>query len=129
MIMVDICEYLQSQKPEMFTIGENVFVGIIDDTPDNQVCIAPTGGFPQTLQLDDNKYTFQIRVRDKSHNSCYNKVVTIYNLLDDGKTREIIAPKGRQMIITALQPPFLLNKDEQGRVNYVFNIAVLTKRE
>ena len=129
MIAQDICEYLNSVRPDLFSLSENLFIGNLLDIPDNQVVIIPTGGFQQLLRTDDVRYTFQIRIRDKVYALCYNKAVTIYNILDDGNNREIIAPSGRKMIINALQPPFFLGRDGQNRTNFAFNIAVLTKRE
>lgn len=127
MLIRDIAEYLQANG--VGSIGTNIFLGTRPDSPDNVVCLFPTGGFAQNLALDDVRMTVQVLVRDKSYPTCYNRIWQVFNLLDKTQNRLITAPSGRKMVVRAMQPPFLLERDANNRVVFVFNAAVWTRRD
>ena len=133
MLIRDIAQILQLNG--IGTIGVDIFLGHLPDSPDNTVVLFSTGGFPQELPLPDVRMTAQVMVRDKSYRAAYERIWRIYNLLDGGdRGRFIQAPSGRRMVAQALQPPQTLQEggkldDESGRPLFVFNLSVWTNRD
>lgn len=128
MILDDLGEFLQDKA--IATLGSDMFLGEQRQSPDNLVTITPTGGYVLNLRINDIKPTFQILVRDVSFISGYTKINAIFNLLDDGERKtSVVPPSGRKMIVSAMQPPYYLSKDENNRHEFAFNISVITNRD
>jgi hypothetical protein len=127
MVFDDIGEYLESNG--IGKLAVDIIIGTNKKDIDNLVVIIPTGGYPQMQRIKDIKPTFQIYVRDVSFISGYTRINKIFNLLDKGNKQLIVSPRGRDMLIKAMQPPMSLGKDESNRDEFVFNIRVITKRD
>ncbi|MCL6611179.1 MAG: minor capsid protein [Peptococcaceae bacterium] len=127
MLIRDIAQILQTNG--IGALGVDIFLGQLPASPDNAVVLYPTGGFAQDLPLPDVKMTAQVLVRDKSYQAGYERIWRIFNLLDGGESRFIEAPSGRKMVAQAMQPPFFLERDENGRSVFVFNVSIITRRD
>ncbi len=127
MLTRDITQILQVNG--IGVLGTDIFLSQLPASPDNVVVLYPTGGFPQDLPLPDVKMTVQVLVRDKSYQTGYERIWRILNLLDGGENRFLQAPSGRKMVAQAIQPPLFLERDENNRSIFVFNIAVTTNRD
>ena len=128
MLIRDLAQILQLSG--IGTIGADIFLGRLPDSPDNVVALFPTGGFPQDLPLPDVRMTVQVLVRDESYRAAYERIWRIYNLLDGGQRgRFIQSPTGRRMVAQAMQPPQSLQDDESRRSIFVFNLSVWTNRD
>jgi len=127
MLLEDIGGYLEQNG--IGVLGTDIFLGQLPPSPDNVVVLYPTGGFAQDLPLPDVKMTAQVLVRDKSYQAGYERIWRIFNLLDGGERRFLQAPSGRKMVAQAMQPPFFLQRDENNRFIFVFNVAVWTERD
>ena len=67
-------------KTLLNAIESNIFLGDKPDTPDNLICIYPSGGYNPEFDKNNNvinKPTFQIIVRDINASSAINKCETI----------------------------------------------------
>jgi len=126
-LIKDIAQILQTNG--IGALGVDIFLGQLPASPDNVVVLYPTGGFAQDLPLPDVKMTAQVLVRDKSYQTGYERIWRIFNLLDGGSKRFIQSPSGRKMVAQAMQPPLFLERDENNRSIFVFNLAVVTKRD
>lgn len=127
MLIRDIAEIVQAGGEG--TVGINIFLGQLPDTPDDAVAIFATGGYKQTLPIPDIRATAQVLIRAQAFETAYNWAWRIFNLLDDGGRGYRMAPSGREMVIKAMQPPFPLGRDDAGRAEMVFNLEVWTTRE
>lgn len=127
MLIKDIGALLESHG--FGTVGTDIFLDQLLDAPDNQIGIFSTPSRPQMLKIKELYYNFQIRIRNKSYESGYTKAIEIYNILDDGEIRSHHTVAGRNIIIRALQPPYMMMRDDMQRVHFVFNIQVLTNRD
>ena len=128
MIIDDVGEFLQEKG--IAILGKDMFLGEQREEPNNQVSITPTGGYILKKRIKDVKPSFQILVRDVSFIGGYKKIHEVFNLLDDGERKtSVVPPSGRKMIVTAMQPPFYMSKDENNRHEFAFNIYVLTERD
>lgn len=127
MLIRDIAQVLQANG--IGTLGTDIFLGHLPASPDNVVVLYPTGGFAQDLPLPDVKMTAQVLVRDKSYQAGYERIWRIFNLLDGGEKRFLQAPSGRKMVAQAMQPPFFLERDENSRSVFVFNLSIWTRRD
>ncbi|AVX21597.1 hypothetical protein SAMN02745885_01654 [Carboxydocella sporoproducens DSM 16521] len=127
MLIRDIADLIQAGGEG--TVGINIFLGQLPVDPDGAVAIYPTGGFKQTLPIPAVKATAQVIIRALGYEDAYNRAWRIFSLLDDGGKGNKISPSGREMVIKAMQPPFFLERDETGRVLFVFNIEIWTGRE
>jgi len=127
MVFDDIGEYLEAKG--VGTLGVDIIIGTERKDVDDLVVITPTGGYAQIQRIKDIKPTFQIYVRDVSFISGYTRINKIFNLLDQGDRQQIISPRGRNMLVKAMQPPNHLGKDESNRDEFVFNIRVITDRD
>jgi hypothetical protein len=77
-----------------------------------------------------DRFNIQISVKNKAMSTAESTVRSIYNNLYP-KTidqENFITLNTRKYKIEALQTPFYLEKDEQNRHTYVFNIEVTAKR-
>jgi hypothetical protein len=127
LVFDDLGEYLQQYGVGI--LGKDIIIGSIRKDIDNLVVITPTGGYTQSQRIKDIKPTFQIYVRDVSFIGGYTKINAIFNLLDRGDKELIVSPRGRSMLIKAMQPPIHLGKDEANRDEFVFNIRIITDRD
>lgn len=98
------------------------------DQPDNMLVLYPTGGYPPDPVLPDVHLTVQVRVRDKSYSQAHLRIWQAFNLLDRPGNRLVVVD-GRKMVVQALQPPFFLEQDGNGRFSFVFNISARTRRD
>jgi hypothetical protein len=99
--------------------------------PDRNILIKGTGGSIKPLILFYT-ITFQLIVRDVDDNKAYSLVFNIYNLLND--RYGLILPSvvvngniyGEIQIgqLSAVQEPYCIGPDDQGRIEYLNNYYV-----
>lgn len=71
----------------------------------------------------------QIKVLNASMPECERIIMDIYNKLSPKDNfQKTIEVNGKKMLITPKQSPFYLEKDENNRHIYVFNIDVIMNR-
>jgi len=124
--LVDIATYLDSQQASL-TLGTNLFLGRMPDSPDTCVALyeyggsAPDNTMGTGLPVLQNP-SVQINVRAALYataesliNSCWGTLEGIINTSLSGT---------RYNRMTAIQSPFVLERDSQDRVIFVQNFNV-----
>ncbi len=130
--------YLQRQG--IGTVGQDIFVNYIVDSPDNAVFVIDTGGFPPDYKGDVVNPgrqlsvgvgaeagmlnpTVQIRVRNTDIQQAYMKAFQIFNLLH-GKSFWNLGEDVHVLTCSAMQQPFWIGRDAKNRdeisCNYYF---------
>lgn len=97
------------------------------DGSDSCIILWEYGGEPDKFV---NRKNIQITVKNTSMSTVESTINTIYNLLYPKNTNveNFITLNSTLYKLEALQPPFYLEKDDQNRHSYVFNISVTAKR-
>jgi hypothetical protein len=95
------------------------------DTSNEFACLWQYGGFPTDI---GQKPTIQISVYSLSHAAGEAKINAIFNELINDNPCKYKLINNQKMWINANQQPFYLEKDEQKRHIFIFNITVTTKR-
>lgn len=123
MLLTEIAAKLQAEG--LGTLNTSIFFSL-PDTPDNVIVIYQNPG-EEGIHVKGRvnpvieRPRFQIGVRDKSTATAYTKCERIYQILDGFSGALSGVGYAR---ITALQPPFFLNRDENGRTTVTNNYRV-----
>lgn len=105
----------------------NIKLSAYDNSP-SLVCLWIYAG--ESVDIGQ-KPSIQILVKDTTMDAAETTITAIYDLLIDKtqfKQQKHKVINGKHMFITANQQPFYLEKDDQQRCTWVFNITVLTDR-
>lgn len=125
--LIDVANYLQAQVGSL-TLGTNLFVGRMPDTPDTCVALyeyggsAPTEvmGAPATPPLENPR--IQVATRAASYASAETLARSIWTALNGVLDETLTAT--RYNIISAIQSPFPLERDSADRVIFVQNFDI-----
>ena len=112
----DIAEHLEDQSHG--TVGTNMFVGWMPDSPDICISVTQTGGSAPEPTVDLEYPNVQIRVRHTDAATGWTLINDIYDDLHGVANQTI---EGRVYSIQALAPPGRLGPDAKGRWLYVCN--------
>ena len=113
---------LTSDIRTMLTSVSNVFIGTMPDTPDNSVCIYPSGGYARSLSgtyLEEP--TFQIIVRNTSYSAGETLCNTIKDLLHGKSTTKILMIESQSDILN-------LGKNESNLNEWSLNFRCYYRR-
>lgn len=124
MILDDLKAHLIAKS--LIGSGENVYFNFAQ-SDNNCVILWEYGGFPAVFGRYDQTKTVQVTVKNTSMQTAQAKSHAIYNELATGLDYKEI--NGRKTSIEGNQPPFFLEKDEQNRYSYVFNITITSNRD
>ncbi len=116
MLLPELGTYLQTAG--IGTLGTDLFLGLLPPTPDNCVCIAEYGGMaPEhdmgTLALRYEFPRVQVLVRNTSYATGMLKARDIMG--DMAAVANSTMSGVNYFGIDAIQSPFFLNKDDNGR--------------
>jgi hypothetical protein len=124
--LVDIATYLDAQQASL-TLGTNLFLGRMPDSPDTCVVLYEYGGSAPDNTMGGGlpvlqNPSVQIAVRavlyasaESLINLCWGTLEGIVNMSLSGT---------RYNRVTAIQSPFVLERDSQDRVIFVQNFNV-----
>lgn len=127
-VSVDIKAILEAYGDSSGTglsFGDNLFIGLEPDKPDNCVTIFDTGGYPPYLGLTDIGYEYpsiQIRVRNLRYIDGWSVIENI-KLVLHGVAQQTWNGT-LYSVIYCVNGPALLDYDEKGRVRFVINFNV-----
>ena len=127
MLLDDICGYLADN--ECGTEGEDLFKSDLPEAPDAAVAVFEYRGqapIRSSGGVVAEQPRFQIEVRGSDYESGRLKIERIKQLLDGLADKMLNAT--RYVWIAALEEPFLLRRDEQGRTVFACNFEVLKER-
>lgn len=130
----EVSAYLAAQIPATFTVGTNLFLNFLPDEPATAAAIfetpgrAPDDTFGQAAAIEMPR--FQLVTRSSGDNTgptiaranidaAWLKLHGVANQTLSGST---------YLRISAVQSPFLLDRDPRGRVEFAANFEVLRRR-
>lgn len=125
--LIDIATYLDSQLATL-TLGTNLFVGRMPDTPDTCVALYEYGGASPTEVMGGatppvlENPRLQVATRDASYANAETLARSIWNALT-GVLDETLTLT-RYNIVDAIQSPFPIERDTHDRVIFVQNFDV-----
>lgn len=128
MLAKKIADYLASQG--IGTVGSDLFVEFLPDSPDNVVAIYSTGGFNFNYSsvLGYDNPTIQVRVRNTDQLAAYNKIAAVYDKLQGLNT---VTLDGSSIInVQALQSaPTTIGRDAKNRAEYTQNYTIMVRNK
>jgi len=107
--------------------GTDIFRDILPDTPDSCVAIVEYAGEVSFINNTINR-SIQVRVRDADHDDAKSLIVSLYDSVYDpeAEIRIIDFTATRWGIVTARNYPYQLDRDEDKRYIFVFNMGIVT---
>jgi len=107
--------------------GTDIFMDILPDSPDNCVAIVEYAGETSFINNALNR-SIQVRVRNTVRATAKSKIIALYEIVYDPETeiRIVDFTATRWGIVTPRQYPFQLDKDENKRFIFVFNMGIVT---
>lgn len=117
----DIAQLLQTGG--IGTLGADLFLGQLPDSPDNCVAVFEYAGGPPDLHWGGEYPGLQVLVRNKSYEAGRAKIEAAKNVLHG--LAETKVNNHRYLLIRANQSPFLLERDASDRVVFVCNFSVI----
>ena len=121
----DIAQLLQSGG--IGTLGVDLFLGQLPDSPDNCVAVFEYAGSPPDLHWDGEYPGVQVLVRNKSYEAGRAKIEAAKNVLHG--VSETIVNNHRYLLIRANQSPFFLERDASNRAVFACNFSVIKEVE
>lgn len=101
---IDVAEYLQTLGRG--TVGTDMFIGFMPDTPDDCIVVRATSGLPPNVIVDLEQPGFQITVRNTDHDAGWLAADTIKTDL-------------HQLTHTTLNGRLYKRIDANGSVTYI----------
>ena len=114
------------------TVGTTIFKGILPDLPDACVAVMESGGFPPVHTMNANPGTAVVerprvqivcRAARDDYEAARTKAHDVMKLLDGLGERSVNGTTYKW--IAAVQSPFLMGRDENGRVLISTNYDVV----
>ena len=125
MLLDEVGAYLQTHG--IGTLGTDLFTGIMPDAPDAAVALIEYGGVEPMHALGGGtakieRPRLQVLARATTYSAARTKIEAAYKVLDAlaGETLSGV----RYLAVEALQSPFFLRRDENNRVELIFNVQV-----
>jgi hypothetical protein len=124
--LVDIATYLDSQQASL-TLGTNLFLGRMPDAPDTCVALYEYGGSAPDNTMGGGlpvlqNPSVQIAVRAVLYASAESLISLCWGTLESIVDMSLSGTRYNR--VTAIQSPFVLERDSQDRVIFVQNFNV-----
>lgn len=106
--------------------GTPILVGKMPDSPDKVLVIRRTGGQPDEDDFTSgvDRPTFQLVARGEQDDSLTPEALADAAYIALHRLRNVTSGESNIISIRAIQPPFELGWDDNGRARYAFNIVV-----
>lgn len=124
--LLDIATYLDSQQASL-TLGTNLFLGRMPDSPDACVALYEYGGSAPDNTMGGGlpvlqNPSVQIAVREVLYASAESLINLCWGTLESIIDMSLSGTRYNR--VTAIQSPFVLERDSQDRVIFVQNFNV-----
>jgi hypothetical protein len=111
-------------------LGSSLFLGLLPESPDVCRAVVPTGGPPPVHEFGGvlvQGYRFQLFIRDTAFAAGYGRALQMYEDLKNVSNVTVTGggTTGFFARVDVLQPPYLLERDGNGRVTFGFNVEVV----
>ena len=125
MMLKEIGTYLQSQG--IGTLGDNLFLSLMPDKPDNCIALFEYAGSPPDLHWNGEYPGLQVRVRNKSYAAARTKIEETMKKLHG--LHEQMLSGTRYLLIKARGSPEVLKRDNNNRVELFVNFEIIKERD
>jgi hypothetical protein len=119
MIAKEIADYLESQS--IGTVGTDIFIDAMPDSPNDMVVVYNTGGFEPDIDVAIEHPTFQITTRSESSATAYAKAEAIKALLHLKYNVTLEVDGIYYYFILMMNGINNLGRDEKNRIEYSIN--------
>ena len=131
----DIADYLTSQghganSTTTGTSPVNIFRNVIPFSPDTAIALFETGGLASVHAMASGpgqavaaRPSVQIRIRARSQDAARTLTDSVFNDMDGFRERTINGTRYSWM--QSIQMPFLLDRDDEDREVFAFNMRVI----
>lgn len=126
-IIDDIAEYLEDQS--IGTVGTDIIMSNVLDTPDNIVVVRDTGGAKPDAYIPTGVPDFQIYVRNKRYATGKALIDSIAELLHRVANTTLIAGGKYFYYIVMATEVLPIGRDDKGRSEFSVNFNTKVKRE
>ena len=113
--------------PTGYEPDNNIFLNNLPQNPNNVICIYDTGGEGKPVGFPDTKRRIQILVRNESIQLANTISWSIHNALTNHAKNGYVVSNGRQMVITSVNTPISIGKDQNSLFEFSTNYDVWTK--
>lgn len=114
---IDVAEYLQTLGRA--TVGTDMFIGFLPDTPDDCIVVRATQGLPPNVIVDLEQPGFQVTVRNTDHDTGWAALDTIKNDLHQLTHTTLNGLLYKR--IDAVGSVAYLGRDEKERTSWTVN--------
>lgn len=122
-VLTEIGAYLQAHT--VGVVGEDIWLGEMQPTPDDSVGLFETPGSPPEL-FDRTDYpSLQVRVRSARYVDGQARIEAIYNLLNG--LHETVLSGTHYHLIAAKQRPFSLGSVDRERHEFAANFRLIVR--
>ena len=122
MLLDDLAQFLMDAGST-----EQIQKGVIIETPARMVALRDTGGFPPEYVQGGasvlDQPTVQVLIRDTTYPAAMSLARNIYGLLD-GAANYVTGGTQKFAFVSAMQPPFFLQRDDNYRFICAFNLHI-----
>jgi len=125
-LITDLTAYWVT-KSLVTAFGTDVFGDLGPDSPDNCIAIKEYLGEVSFINNALNR-SIQVRVRNTVRATAKSKIIALYNSVykPESETRKIDFTATRWGIVKSRNYPFQLERDENKRFIFVFNMGIVT---
>lgn len=127
-LLIDLENYLISNNFASVD-GVDIFRDYTPSDPSNIIVLSEYAGQPGLEGVDTQVRSVQVLVRNTSYQEARTKIHAIYNKLHQAENPIINLTATRWVISQPRQVPFQLNRDEQQRITFIFNVALTTQKD
>ena len=124
-IVNDIADYLEDES--VGTVGTDIFVGNLPDSPDTAICIIDTGGIQPSIDIPTKRPTFQVLIRGETYAAGKNLVDTIRGLLHNQYNVTLVSGGNYFYSINLLAEGGHIGKNDRGLDEFSMNFQAYTR--
>lgn len=118
----DILTGYDSSSSSPYDFGVSLFISHIPDSPDRCIALLDTGGFDPEVEIQYEKPTFQIHVRDRAdkYTRCYTTVKNILEILHGNR----FVVNSTIYVFWQQGDIFDLGRDKKNRIELTANVRI-----
>lgn len=109
------------------TIGTNIFLGNLPETPDNAILVLNTGGYQPSVDIPNKRPTFQVLIRNTDYEAGENNLSTVRSTLHQHRNAVLVTGQTYFYYIYAVSEGGNIGRDENGRDMFSINFYCYTR--
>lgn len=121
----DFASYLQDQG--VGTVGTDIFVNQLPDTPANCIAVYATGGINIEKEVPVSDDTIQVIVRNKDNSTCTTKAEAVYTACKRKSNINLVGGGVYVLFMNPVAKPQRIGRDEAKRYEASINITLKTR--